>query len=63
MLGITAVRTRGTFLRRTVRKYFLRTNTFKKYVLTTPKNTQGATFDQKIFNGVKIATAQSMQKN
>ena len=38
MLGITAVRTRGTFLRRTVRKYFLRTNTFKKYVLITQKN-------------------------
>ena len=37
MLGITAVRTRGTFLRRTVRKYFSRTNTFKKYVLITQK--------------------------
>ena len=53
MLGITAVRTRGTFLRRTVRKYFSRTNTFKKYVLITPKKiillisigTQGVTFE------------------
>jgi hypothetical protein len=52
MLGITAVRTRGTFLRRTVRKYFSRTNTFKKYVLITQKKillisigTQGVTFE------------------
>ena len=55
MLGITAVRTRGTFLRRTVRKYFSRTNTFKKYVLITQKKiillisigTQGVIFESR----------------
>ena len=53
MLGSTTVRTRGTFLRRTVRKYFSRTITLEKYVRVTQKKiillisigTQGVNFE------------------